>query len=58
MNENVTLENLKLALDTSIRRNGGCVTFEQAWHVLNDVINFVHMEDMRIKEEKNMYALN
>jgi hypothetical protein len=58
MNENVTLENIKLALDSSIRRNGGCVTLEQAWYVLNDVINFINMEDMRIKQEQNMYALN
>jgi hypothetical protein len=58
MNGNVTLENIKLALDSSIRRNGGCVTLEQAWYVLNDVINFINMEDMRIKQEQNMYALN
>jgi hypothetical protein len=54
----MTLENLKMMLDISIKRNGGCVTFEQCFHVLNDVIAFVHTEDQRIKKEENMYALN
>lgn len=54
----MTLENLKLMLDASIRKNGGGVTFEQCFHILNDVIAFIHAEDLRIKQEQNMYALN
>lgn len=48
-------QEIKLALDSSIRRNNGATTLHDCLNVLNDLIYFIHSQELRINSEQDNF---